>query len=1014
MPVNYQNVCTASWLPGGWDASVIGRYRALAFPEQWRDCVLELCNAGRDEDAEPWRTAPTRALEQAIQAYAPDVLVMPRPFGARTEGDPARWLYADADIPDPLPPEVLATLIAHWLRDLRPEPEHRGLLRQTRAELAAHTPQWEAVERELVACDRTDGGTAAPGGHQFTLTPDWLARRILDLGPYPFEGGSLHFRAMPRGPRDKGAELVSQPLAHDAGGSKGVWWFSIILNITLQTVPFDPLPRYHLHWSIRRWATRVSPAGGRLRLPYGSRTSVLLRPRVPVLPGVPLSERFAVAQLERYRDRDTGTFSDRWAHGGPARLLGGVVLGEQLPGAEDLLTDPEKWLADGARAGIVFRTAMGRHEVGPGLMPDQVSRLTEWAGQAVPGELRTAPPHQRVGLTGKRPLNAPPTNVKPDEKEAEEARRTSERRRATALAVSAYGGPVDGGRPVLELQLVWQNAGMRQTAITALVELLGLPGPVDADAAAIAAGTGETAHRDARADRPVALKWSTPELVVRLNCFRPVHRRADGSTVALTDGLELPAGGRRTEAVVSASLHSRRKETADWLRAIEGRESERSTPPALALVEIDRPEDFASTDHDSKFALRLGFADAGLVSQFLAVPKKVKGYNTVGNQHHRARMAWDDGLRQLGARVYPELGIDSGLPDGLRHAAVWMVRRNRTSRNRWATDVPVGVLVTPEGGGMSRIQGWDPDADDGVGAWVPYPTMLIRLTRLAEVRPPLPAPRTGEQILRRRSWHSDRAEQRRRAEEWLQRIRASLRHEPTLLLVEAQNARSHWTWLQDGRTESDRMRDGEADSRRLDPDLRLIRVRTGRGRETPQWWGVNPGDGANGIAAGLWRPAGSEPDGRVFHSANSKPVQFKSSAVEADKLAPRPIRMGKRKGELTIDTGMVGWTPDLLEISVLGCHPEAGDDPQALASAVHLLRQPPDYPEALSLPLPLHLAGLGQDYVLPHRAAAETPSDAPEVMDPVADSDPVNSVAAGLEEETDAVETADQLTLFDC
>lgn len=542
MPVNYQNVCTASWLPGGRDASVIGRYRALAFPEQWRDCVLELCNAGRDEDAEPWRTAPTRALEQAIQAYAPDVLVMPRPFGARTEGDPARWLYADADIPDPLPTEVLATLIAHWLRDLRPEPEHRGLLRQTRAELTAHTPQWEAVERELVACDRTAGGTAAPGGHQFTLTPDWLARRILDLGPYPFEGGSLHFRAMPRGPRDKGAELVSQPLPHDAGGSKGVWWFSIVLNITLHTAPFDPLPRYHLHWSIRRWATRVSPASGRLRLPYGSRTSVLLRPRVPVLPGVPLSERFAVAQLERYRDRDTGTFSDRWAHGGPARLLGGVVLGEQLPGADDLLTDPEKWLADGARAGIVFRTAMGRHEVAAGLMPDQVSRLTEWAGQAVPGELRIAPPHQRVGLTGKRPLNAPPTNVKPDEKETEEARRTSERRRATALAVSAYGGPVDGGRPVLELQLVWQNAGMRQTAITALVELLGLPGPVDADAAAIVAGTDETAHRDARADRPVVLKWSTPELVVRLNCFRPVHRRADGSTVALTDGLELPAG----------------------------------------------------------------------------------------------------------------------------------------------------------------------------------------------------------------------------------------------------------------------------------------------------------------------------------------------------------------------------------------------------------------------------------------------------------------------------------------
>ncbi|MER6446029.1 pPIWI_RE module domain-containing protein [Streptomyces venezuelae] len=1005
MPVNYRHVRTTAWLPDRQDISVIGRYRALPFPEEWRDSILELCNAGRDKDSEPWRTAPTRALEQAIQAYAPDVLAMPRPFGSRTEGDSARWLYTDADLADPLPTEVLGTLIAHWLRDIRPEPEHRGLLREVRAQLAAYTPQWESVGRELVACGHTDGGTATPAGHQFTLTPDWLARRVLDLGPYPFEGGALRFRAMPRGPRDKGAELVSQPVPYEPGGSKGTWWFAIVLNITLHTVPFDPLPRYHLHWSIRRWATRVSGKSGRLHLPYGSRTTVLLRPRVPVLPGVPLSERFAVAQLERYRDRETGTFSERWSHGGPARLLGGVVLGDELPGVDDLLTSPEKWLTDGMRASIVYRTAMGRHEVGPGLMPDQVSRLTEWAEQAVPEGLGAAQPHSRSVLSGNRPVNAPPTNVKPEEKAADEARRTADRRRAAALAVSAYNGPCEDDRPVLELQLVWQTAELRETTISALVELLGLP--------AAAPETDEATHRDARAGSPVVLEWVTAELAVRLNCFRPVHRRADDCTVSFTDGLELPEGPRRPEAVVSAALHSRQAEIADWLTGVKGRAPKASSPPALALVEIDRADDFASTDHDPKFALRLGFADAGYVTQFLAVPKKVKGYNTVDNQHHRARMAWDDGLRQLGARVYPELGIASGLPGGLRHAAVWMVRRNRTSKNRWATDVPVAVLVTPEGAGLARIQGWDPNADDGAGAWVPYPTMLIRLTRLAEVRPLLPGPRGEEDVPERRSWHADRAEQRRRAEEWLQRIRTSLRREPTLLLVEAQNARSHWTWLQDGRTEPDRMRDGEADSRRLDPDLRLVRVRTGRGRETPQWWGVHPGGGANGIAAGLWLPAGHGPDGRVFHSANSKPVQFKSSAVEADKLAPRPIRMGKRKGEPTIDTGMVGWTPDFLEIAVLGCHPEAGDAPESFASAVHLLRQPPDYPEALSLPLPLHLAGLGQDYVLPHRASPEASAEVSEISDPVKDPDPTQGQAAGLEEEADVVETADQLVLFD-
>ena len=60
-----------------------------------------------------------------------------------------------------------------------------------------------------------------------------------------------------------------------------------------------------------------------------------------------------------------------------------------------------------------------------------------------------------------------------------------------------------------------------------------------------------------------------------------------------------------------------------------------------------------------------------------------------------------------------------------------------------------------------------------------------------------------------------------------------------------------------------------------------------------------------------------------------------------------------------------------MEIAVLGCHADAGDSPEALALAVHQLRQAPDYLDALSLPLPLHLASLTQHYVLPTVAEAE-------------------------------------------
>jgi len=107
------------------------------------------------------------------------------------------------------------------------------------------------------------------------------------------------------------------------------------------------------------------------------------------------------------------------------------------------------------------------------------------------------------------------------------------------------------------------------------------------------------------------------------------------------------------------------------------------------------------------------------------------------------------------------------------------------------------------------------------------------------------------------------------------------------------------------------------------------------------------------------------PAERVFYSTTEKAGTFKASAVQADKLAGRPLRAGPRKGQLTIDTGVPAWNPGLVEIMVLGCHIDHGDDPHALALAVHQLRQAPDYLDALSPPLPLHLAGRAQEYVLP-------------------------------------------------
>lgn len=357
--------------------------------------------------------------------------------------------------------------------------------------------------------------------------------------------------------------------------------------------------------------------------------------------------------------------------------------------------------------------------------------------------------------------------------------------------------------------------------------------------------------------------------------------------------------------MVTTALAERRDEAAAFLA-----QDHPGPVPSVALVELDRAADFTSADHDPKFALRLGFAKVGVLTQFVAVPKKVRGYNSVDNAEHRARKAWNDALRQLGARVHPEHGLTAGVPAGLRYAAIWLVRKNQRSRTRWAGHVPVAVLVTPgPREGIVQIQGWDAEADGGAGEWIPYPAMLLRLTEQAEVSSmPPDAEDEDDGPAQRPNRRKSMERQRRETEEWLQKVLRSLRGAPTMLLTYAQNARSHWTWLQDGQLQADRIRTGLAPARPLDPDLRLLRVRNGKGRETAQWWGLHPKDGPNGIPSHLWvaRHEDGTDGGRVFWSTTPKPVQFRDSAVAADKLGGRPITRGRRAGELTVDTDRNG------------------------------------------------------------------------------------------------------------
>lgn len=353
---------------------------------------------GAQARIEPYRAAPVARFNGVLQALAPDLVVRGRLRDQEQRTEDA-WLYAPTDMPHPLPGDTLDRLTGAWLQDLRPEPEHHRAVLDTLAALRATPPQWEDVTVDLLGCPLTKGETASPRERQYQLATDALARRILALGPYEHSAGSLHFRAVPRGPRQQGAELLSQPLSHVIKGRE--WWFSIVINVTLHTVPFDPRPRLHLHTGVRRWATRPDAKKGRLRLPFGRDTSVYLQPAIPWLPGTPLSDRYAVARLAWSRDVQDYT----WRNNGPAQILGRLALSRPFPDPKTLLADPVQWIGDGAgtRAAVVHSTHMGAHGIGAGLMSHQRSQITEWAEQALPEGMARVPSLIRASAEAAHP-----------------------------------------------------------------------------------------------------------------------------------------------------------------------------------------------------------------------------------------------------------------------------------------------------------------------------------------------------------------------------------------------------------------------------------------------------------------------------------------------------------------------------------------------------------------------------------------------------------------------------------
>ncbi|HEY0699563.1 MAG TPA: RNaseH domain-containing protein, partial [Micromonospora sp.] len=462
---------------------------------------------------------------------------------------------------------------------------------------------------------------------------------------------------------------------------------------------------------------------------------------------------------------------------------------------------------------------------------------------------------------------------------------------------AAYLGEIIG--PRLDVELLTDTDRATQYALDRLATRLGVPMP--------------------RADQ-----LDETEALIDLGAVTIGIRRLAAPTIRA----DLDRVGRRPQAAVEARI--------EHIAATLGQ----AVNPTVALVEIAHPDAYQGRRRgdDPKFAIRHGLLRTGRLSQFVtpvAEPKRPPRKESSDPNRERFAAAVDDLFRQLGVRPEP-------LPEPARDTllrqpallAVWMIRQNKGRIWGLPRQVPVAVLIDPTG---QHVQVCAPEVP-----WQPLHTGLLEIGK-RYVNVDLKCGR--DDVIR-----------------FVKNVidEATSAFPDTLLLTHAQNLRSVWNTLTNGRIQLDSLGFGAGEPQPISKlsGLRHVRVRTAEGGETPECYGVT--DDETGQPKGLWHfliP-------RVYGSTTGKPSTHSGALKGVSKLIP-----GEHNGKLTAPKPKAQvWNPQFIELLVAGI--QDGDQPEHWAALAHELRDAAPYVRNTTvLPWPLHLAEQIEEYLLPTKIA---------------------------------------------
>ncbi|MBA3822669.1 MAG: DUF3962 domain-containing protein [Ktedonobacterales bacterium] len=898
-------------------------YFQLPFPRAWREPLTEVAQQeysgrpqrGRTDAARTYAPWPIASLNATLRAVAADVILTGR-FIPKGETEP--WIYSTT----PVTAKVVERCVRAWIRDAFPHASDEVRARTAQV-IRIDEQNWEPQPSDWRTWKPASNGTALPvgGEHTFRLLSHMLAAQLTENGrQLQFGSEARTLYRVPANPGSQVAEVMTwPPFSYTKRGRE--WPYSLLLTLSVQTIPFQAIPVIHVDVGIRRWVAQPLP-----RLPFDP--TVYFRVNVAWMLEAPhQSASFQVAKLH-WRTVQGGTSQPVWRGIVPS-ILDQVQRATPFPQPADLVardTKHDAWWRDEIDpvAAIVYSNRMEQsripHEVGAGLMPQDRRAVLEQVA------LMLAPLCQPVANLSRQRFKVAEVAQSPalgmvavaeevDEEEDAEgdappsvpdppptAKVIEQQAQRTALAQALRGQ---------DTLLVWhQTSHMRTILYEALTTLIGPPTQGD------------------ERDDEYLWEWRTPELRLRV-----ITRwlAANGS------GLTLEAGGG-THVRRRSVGEERADQVAVFLQGTPMQVTEQT--PGGVIIEIGGPAAFFPQTADPKDALRMGAGAAHCVSQFIVtVPEGTLEEKEEKSAAARATQAWRDLFRQCGLVKHPPqwrftvASQPTRLPEPLRYVGVWLINHTaKGSPTGMRYQLPVLVHLSSD---RPEVMLTVP----GLGQWLPYSTGLLEVLRRA---------RMGEASLNLQ-----------RPELIPTFIERTLERDvpgDTLVLVHAQNLRRAWPWLKNTSITPDEVQIGRSRFAIAErPGLRIVRVRSSMDHETPECYGEHPGRTPVGIGftRGLWRMGT-----HVFGSTADKPKTFMNLSKDLSKAGPwgkegRPPAPGSH-----------AWNPSFIEIVLAAL--QSDDDPWVWAAATHQLRlSAGHFDDALALPLPLHLAKLVEEYVMP-------------------------------------------------